>query len=430
MTEIIPGLQGSIPSNSKKGIPFVAVRKKVAACAKHDVGDGGATKGINENNTVIDWHGLFSIHMPGYYNAIINGVSTVMISYCSWNGVKMHGNYNLITGFLKDTLKFRGNLSILSSRTELFGFVISDWQGLDRITSLPLANYSYSIQLGIHASIDMVSSFDIEITHSLTCCGFHQEQLTRFMNDLTFQVKNNIIPMSRINDAVKRILRVKFQMGLFENPLADTSLVHELGSKPVLPLPQRANKILVAGRHADNLGYQSGGWTIEWQGLDGNNLTEAIKKTVDPKTKLVYKENPNTKYVKSNKFSYAIVVVGEQPYAETFGDGMNLTISYPGSGTITNVCVALKCVVVAISDRPVLIKPYLACIDALVAAWLPGTEGQGVADALFGDYAFTGKLPRAWFKSVDQLPTNVGDPHYDSLFPFGFGLATAPNKGH
>jgi len=109
---------------------------------------------------------------------------------------------------------------------------------------------------------------------------------------------------------------------------------------------------------------------------------------------------------------------------------MNLTISYPGYETITNVCVALKCVVVVISGRPVLIKPYLAHIDALVAAWLPGTEGQGVADALFGDYGFTGKLPRTWFKSVDQLPMNVGDPHYDPLFPFGFGLATEPSKGH
>lgn len=433
MTAIIPGLQGEIPINSRKGIPYVAGTNKVAACAKHYVGDGGTTKGINENNTVIDWHGLVSVHMPGYYNAIINGVSTVMISYSSWNGVKMHANYDLITGFLKNTLKFRG-------------FVISDWQGLDRITSPPHANYSYSVQLGIHAGIDMVMV---------------PYNYTEFIDDLTYQVKNNIIPLSRIDDAVKRILRVKFQMGLFEKPIADTSFVHELGSqehrelareavrkslvllkngapgeKPVLPLPKKAHKILVAGSHADNLGYQCGGWTIQWQGLSGNNLTEgttiltAIKNTVDPKTEVVFQENPNNHYVRSNKFSYAIVIVGEHPYAETFGDSMNLSIIDPGYKTITNVCGAIKCVVVVISGRPVVMEPYVAHMDALVAAWLPGTEGQGVADVLFGDYGFTGKLSRTWFKTVDQLPMNVGDPHYDPLFPFGFGLTTDPTKNY
>ncbi|XP_021721273.1 uncharacterized protein LOC110688825 [Chenopodium quinoa] len=433
MTEIIPGLQGEIPHNSRKGVPFVGGQNKVAACAKHYVGDGGTTDGINENNTVIDFHGLLSTHMPGYYNAIISGVSTVMVSYSSWNGVKMHSNYNLITGFLKNTLKFRG-------------FVISDWQGLDRITSPPHADYPKSVLEGIHAGIDMIMV---------------PYNYTEFISNLTSLVKDNQIPMSRIDDAVHRILRVKFQMGLFEYPLADNSQVHQLGSKehreiareavrkslvllkngqegdkPMLPLPKKAPKILVAGSHADNLGNQCGGWTIEWQGLSGNNLTEgttiltAIKSTVDPKTKVVYKENPDSNFVKSNKFSYAIVVVGEPPYAETFGDSMNLTIADPGYSTIKNVCGAVKCVVIVISGRPVVIEPYVSKMNALVAAWLPGTEGQGVADVLFGDYGFTGKSPRTWFKSVDQLPMNVGDPHYDPLFPFGFGLTTKPSKGY
>ncbi|KAL9303846.1 hypothetical protein ACSQ67_021109 [Phaseolus vulgaris] len=154
-------------------------------------------------------------------------------------------------------------------------------------------------------------------------------------------------------------------------------------------LKDRASKILVAGSHADNLGYQCGGWTIEWQGVTGNNVTtgttilSAIKNTVHNDTEVVYKENPSLNYVKSNNFSYAIVVVGEKPYAET---------------------------------------------KALVAAWLPGTEGSGVTDVLFGDYGFRGKLPRTWFKTVDQLPMNVGDSHYDPLFPFGFGLKTKPHK--
>ncbi|KAA8516875.1 hypothetical protein F0562_017307 [Nyssa sinensis] len=433
MTEIIPGLQGEVPANSPKGVPFVGGKIKVAACAKHYLGDGGTTEGINENNTVISRHGLLSIHMPAYYNSIIKGVATVMISYSSWNGIKMHANHELITGFLKNTLRFRG-------------FVISDWEGLDRITSPPHANYSYSVETGIHAGIDMIM-----IPYNYT----------EFIDVLTFQVKNKIIPMSRIDDAVKRILRVKFIMGLFENPLADLSLTKYLGSqehrelareavrkslvllkngesadKPLLPLPKKASKILVAGSHADDLGNQCGGWTIEWQGLSGNNLTigttilKAIKNTVDPTTEVVFKENPDANFVESNKFSYAIVVVGEPPYSETFGDNLSLTIPEPGPSTITNVCGYVKCVVIIISGRPVVIQPYLSTIDALVAAWLPGTEGQGVADVLFGDYGFTGKLSRTWFKTVDQLPMNVGDPHYDPLFPFGFGLTTKPSKAN
>lgn len=431
MTEIVSGLQGDIPANSPKGVPFVAGKTKVAACAKHYVGDGGTTKGINENNTQISRHGLLSIHMPGYYNSIIKGVSTVMVSYSSWNGVKMHANHDMVTVFLKNTLRFRG-------------FVISDWEGIDRITSPPHANYSYSIQAGISAGIDMIM---VPNTYK------------EFIDGLTSHVKNEVIPMSRIDDAVKRILRVKFTMGLFENPLADNSLVDELGSqehrelareavrkslvllkngesaaKPLLPLPKKATKILVAGSHADNLGYQCGGWTIEWQGLGGNNLTSgttiltAIKNTVDPSTEVVYKENPDADFVKSNNFSYAIVVVGEPPYAETFGDSLNLTISEPGPSTIQNVCGAVKCVTVIISGRPVVIQPYVSLMDALVAAWLPGSEGQGVADVLFGDYGFTGTLSRTWFKTVDQLPMNIGDKHYDPLFPFGFGLTTKPTK--
>lgn len=154
----------------------------------------------------------------------------------------------------------------------------------------------------------------------------------------------------------------------------------------------------------------------------------AIKNTVDSKTNVVFRKNPGPGYVKKNKFSYAIVVVGEVPYAETRGDSLNLTLPRPGPHIIKNVCASVKCVVVLITGRPVVIQPYIAQIDALVAAWLPGTEGQGVADVLFGDYGFTGKLPRTWFKTVDQLPMNVGDPHYDPLFPFGFGLTTQPIK--
>ncbi|TMW94947.1 hypothetical protein EJD97_009595, partial [Solanum chilense] len=431
MTEIIPGLQGDVPANSSKGVPFVAGKSKVVACAKHYVADGGTERGIDENNTEINRTSLYGIHMPAYYDSIIKGVSTVMISYSSLNGEKMHTNRDLVTHFLKDNLKFRG-------------FIISDSEGLDRITSPPDANYTYSVQAGILAGIDMVMI---------------PNNYAEFIGNLTLLVKDNIIPMSRIDDAVERILRVKFILDLFEDPLADLSLVNQLGSQehrelareavrkslvllkngkitsqPLLPLPKKAPKILVAGTHADNLGYQCGGWTNQWQGVSGNNfivgttILSAIKKTVNPSTEVVYQLNPDANFVKSNKFDYAIVVVGEVPYAEMLGDSSNLTIPEPGPSTINNVCGAVKCVVVIISGRPVVLEPYVDKIDGLVAAWLPGTEGQGVADVLFGDYGFTGKLARTWFKSVDQLPMNVGDPHYDPLFPFGFGLTTQPLK--
>ncbi|WOK98492.1 hypothetical protein Cni_G07204 [Canna indica] len=433
MTEIISGLQGDIPANSPKGVPFVAGRRKVAACAKHYVGDGGTNKGINGNNTIISDHGLLSIHMPPYYSSVIKGISTVMISYSSWNGVKMHANHHLITDFLKNKLRFRG-------------FVITDWRGIDMITTPPHANYNYSIFAGISAGIDMIM---IPYTYK------------EFIKTLTYQVKNNIIPMSRIDDAVRRILRVKFTMGLFENPYTDLSLANQLGKKehrdlaretvrkslvllkngksasdPMLPLPKKASKILVAGTHADNLGNQCGGWTITWQGFSGNDLTigttilDGIKSTVDSSTQVIYSKNPDADFVKHNMLSYAIVVVGEKPYAEGRGDNLNLTLPDPGPSVIQNVCSNVKCVVIIISGRPLVIEPYIGMIDALVAAWLPGSEGQGVADVLFGDYGFSGKSPRTWFKYVDQLPMNFGDPHYDPLYPYGFGLTTVPVKAN
>ncbi|KAJ0817783.1 putative glucan 1,3-beta-glucosidase [Helianthus annuus] len=430
MTEIIPGLQGEITDDSKLGAPFVNGQQKVAACAKHYLGDGGTHLGTNEGNTILDSKKLFSIHMPAYNDSVIKGVATIMTSYSSWNGLKMHANRNLVTGYLKNKLKFKG-------------FVISDWQGIDRITDPPHANYTYSILSGINAGIDM---FMIPYNY------------TEFIDGLTYLVENKFVPMSRIDDAVERILRVKFTMGLFENPLADSSMTKYLGhqehrdlareavrktlvllkngkssTKPLLPLPKRASKILVAGSHANNIGYQCGGWTIEWQGVSGNvthgtTILSAVQKAVDPNTQVIYNENPNQDYLKSNSFDFAIIVVGEPPYAETFGDNSNLTIHEPGPSTIKNVCGSVKCVVVLITGRPVVVQPFVDTIDALVAAWLPGTEGQGVTDVLFGDYGFTGKLARTWFKSVDQLPMNVGDPHYDPLYPFGFGLTTDPTK--
>ncbi|QCD97369.1 beta-glucosidase [Vigna unguiculata] len=392
MTEIIPGLQGDIPDNLPKGVPFISGKEKVIGSAKHYVGDGGTVDGINEHNTVIDRDGLMKIHMPPYLTSINKGVASIMVSYSSWNGVKMHAHHDLITSFLKNTLHFKG-------------FVISDFKGIDRITTPHRANMTYSIEAGVSAGIDMF---------------MYPKLYTEFIDGLSMLVKSERIPMSRIDDAEHRNLAreaVRKSMVLLKNG--------ESVDKPLLPLPKKAPKILVAGIHADNLGYQCGGWTIQWQGVSGNNLLEgttilnAVKNTVDPETTVIYKEKPDAEFVKSNEFSYGIVVVGEPPYAETHGDNMKLEIPDPAPEIIRNVCGTTKCVVIVISGRPLVIEPYVGMVDAVVAAWLPGSEGQGVADVIYGDYGFTGKLPRTWFKSVDQLPMNVGDPHYDPLFPFG-----------
>ncbi|KAM0997022.1 hypothetical protein TB1_006343 [Malus domestica] len=430
MSELVIGLQGEIPAGSPKGVPYVGGPDKVAASAKHFVGDGGTTNGINENNTVIDWQGLFEIHMPGYIESIAKGVSTVMVSYSSWNGVKMHANYELITKYLKDTLNFKG-------------VVISDWLGVDKISNPPMTNYSNSLLLSIQAGLDMIM-----IPHNYTF----------FVKFLTNHVNENRIPMSRIDDAVRRILSLKFMMGLFEKPMGSYEYIPWLGCQahrdlgreavrkslvllkngktpndaPMLPLPRTAKRILVAGTHANNLGYQCGGWSLTWQGVSGNNHTVgttilgAITKAVNETTEIFYSVNPDLELVTLGKFDYAVVAVGELPYAETKGDDSNLTMIEPGPSVIKNICGAVKCVVIVVSGRPIVMEPYISSIDALVAAWLPGTEGQGIADVLYGDYGFTGKLARTWFKRVDQLPMNVGDKDYDPLFPYGFGLTTQP----
>ncbi|KAL3687101.1 hypothetical protein R1sor_013410 [Riccia sorocarpa] len=420
MTDVIYGLQGVGPP----GLPFVAGRSKVAACAKHYVGDGGTRKGINANNTILSFEDLVKIHMVPYFDAIAKGVSTIMISYSSWNGVKMHANRFLITDVLKGKLRFKG-------------FVISDYQGIDQITTPPDANYTYSVLASINAGIDMVM---VPMDYK------------GFLSNLTSLVNSGFVPMKRIDDAVRRILRVKFSMGLFEHPLAERSYLHHFGvqgnkdvareavrkslvllkngkdkSQPFLPLSKKATKILVAGTHADSIGLQCGGWTISWQGspndtTKGTTILHAIKTAVSKPTRVLHKASPERGYAARSKADFAVVVVGEPPYAEGRGDNQNLTIPAEGLRTIKNVCPEVKCLVILISGRPLVVQPYLHLMEAFVAAWLPGTQGKGITDVIFGDYEFVGKLSRTWFRSVDQLPMNVGDAEYDPLFPFGYGL--------
>ena len=438
MTEsIMDGLQGNAP--------YVAdFKTKLAGCAKHFVGDGGTINGINENNTVVDNATLFNVHMPPFELAVKKGIASIMASYSSLNGVKMHANKAMLTDYLKDTLKFQG-------------FVISDWFGIDKITTPQKANYTYSIEASINAGIDMVMV---------------PWEYKEFLEKLTNLVNGGYIPMSRIDDAVRRVLRVKFSLGLFENPFAEGStLATEFGSEEhrevareavrksmvllkngktdndkIVPLPKKVKKIVVAGAHANNMGWQCGGFTLTWQGFNGTGenigrnkamhiptgktrgttILEGIMKTVDPTTQVVYVEEPNQDTAKLHADAdYTVVVVGESPYAETNGDSTTLNITAPGPDTISHTCGSgMKCVVVLVTGRPLMIEAYIDFIDAIAVAWLPGTEGQGVADVLFGDHPFTGTLPRTWMKSVAQLPMNVGDSNYDPLFPFGFGITT------
>ncbi|KAI5073455.1 hypothetical protein GOP47_0011468 [Adiantum capillus-veneris] len=427
----IYGLQGSPPLNHPANQPYAGkpnFSDSVVACAKHYVGDGGTVRGIDENNTILSYQQLQDIHLKPYYSAIASGVSTIMISYSSWNGVKMSANKDLITDVLKKEMGFNG-------------FTISDWEALDRITDPPGANYTYSVDVALNAGIDMVMvpyNYDNFISTTLSL------------------VNSGHISKNRIDDAVQRILRVKFLAGLFEKPMADRTFQDKLGSKEhrdlareavrkslvlllngegkkVLPLSKEASKILVAGTHAHDIGLQCGGWTGTWQGMSGNNVTvgttilEGIRgKLGKGEQEVVYKKMPTRQEVDSGDYEYAIVVVGEKPYAEFFGDDKELEIPEEGVETIKNVCQNVICVVVLVSGRPLVVaKPWLKDIDALVAAWLPGSEaGPGIADVLFGDYDFQGKLPRTWFRSIDQLPMNVGDSHYYPLFPFGYGLTT------
>lgn len=318
------------------------------------------------------------------------------------------------------------------------GFLISDWEGIDRLTWPHGSNYRYCIAASVSAGIDMIM-----VPH----------RYEKFIEDLIYLVESGEIPMSRIDDAVRRILRVKFIAGLFEKPFSCRSLTGivrckehlELAreavrkslvllkngkdsKKPFLPLDKKAKRILVSGQHADDIGYQCGGWTITWYGgsgrtTAGTSILEAIKGAVGEKTEVIYEPHPSEETFANTDFTFAVVVVGEVAYAEILGDRSQLNIPLGGAEFINFVASKVPTVVVVISGRPLVFEQDLMDkIDALVAAWLPGTEGGGVADVLFGDYDFKGVLPVTWFKEVSQLPMNADHPSCDPLFPLGFGL--------
>lgn len=385
----------------------------ILACAKHFLADGGTINGIDQGDVAASEADIRRIHLPGYDYAVKAGVGSVMISFSSINGQKMHGSYHWITDVLKGELNFKG-------------FVVSDWGGIDQLPG----DYKTKLETAINSGIDMVM-----LPYDYKNFSISMKQL----------VAENRIPVSRIDDAVRRIIKIKTQLGLFEHPYSDRSLLAKVGSPEhriiardavkqslvllkndsnFLPLKKNATKIFVAGKSADDIGIQCGGWTISWQGSEGNitqgtTIFQAVKKAVSPATQVTYSIDGSG----ANGYDFAIVVIGEKPYAEGSGDRTDLGITASDLSVIQKIKLSgIPFVTILISGRPMILGNVLNDSNALIAAWLPGTEGDGVADVLFGDYKPTGKLPHSWPKSMSQIPINLGDTNYDPLFPFGFGL--------
>ncbi|QKW40762.1 glycoside hydrolase family 3 C-terminal domain-containing protein [Actinomadura sp. NAK00032] len=406
MTTVIDGLQGD-----ELGGPT-----SVLATAKHYVGDGGTEGGDDRGDVRLPEKELRAVHLPPFQAAVKRGVGSVMISYSSWNGLKMHQNKYLITDVLKGELGFGG-------------FVVSDYNGIDEIDGKPGFTKD-EVAAAINAGIDMVMV---------------PTEWRRFIDYLRDEVKNGDVPMERIDDANRRILTKKFELGLFEQPMADRSYLKTVGSAAHRALARRAvaesqvllkndddvlpldddDKVFVAGRSADDIGMQSGGWTITWQGkpgpiTPGTTILDGIRKAADPDATVTYSKDGTGI---DPSYDAAIAVVGETPYAEYHGDRTDgLGLDDADLKTIDRLRGAgVPVIVVLVSGRPLDVAEDLPKWDALVAAWLPGTEGRGVADVLYGDADPRGKLPVTWMRGGDQEPINRGDGK-KPLFPFGYGL--------
>jgi beta-glucosidase len=397
------------------------------ACVKHYLGDGGTTNGKDQGNTEVNEMTLRTVHLPGYVEGIKAGALSMMPSYSSWNGVKMHGNKYLLTDVLKKELGFNG-------------FLVSDWAAIDQLDT----NYQAAIEKSVNAGLDMAM---IPNGHG------QKNNYIDFITMLKDLVKKKKVPMSRIDDAVKRILTVKYMMNLSGSLTHNQELLMKVGSPEhreiardavrqslvllkndnnILPLAKTGKKYHVAGAWADSIGAQCGGWTIGWQGSSGNvisggtTIMQAIKNAAGSGSKIGYSVDGSG----ADSTDIGIVIVGEQPYAEMFGDRDDLTLSATDIAAVNTLkSKGIPVVVILLSGRPMIIDAALAKSTAFVAAWLPGTEGQGVADVLFGDYAPTGKLPHSWPRTMSQVPINIGDSVYEPLFPYGYGLTyAAPAK--
>ncbi|MEO0527497.1 MAG: glycoside hydrolase family 3 N-terminal domain-containing protein [Bacteroidota bacterium] len=392
-------------------------KSSVMATAKHFIGDGATNYGEEGGETILNMEQVEERLLPPYKVAVDEGVGSIMASFNTLSDKAMHAHKELITGLLKNTLKFDG-------------IMLSDWKGYSRFGEADIIN----------AGIDMVMAVDGD--------------LDLFQQELKKAVENNDVSEERINDAVRRILRQKYRLGLFKNPFPDANLIGKIGmpehrdvarqavreslvllknTNSILPLNKNTSKIVVVGEHANSTGLQSGGWTINWQGTvenyeGGTTILQGIEKIAQGE--VIYDKHA-TKIPEDAEV--AIIVVGEPPYAEFFGDigheSNNLTLTltqehqnYINSYSTKNIPIIL----ILISGRPMVLTKQIEQSTAFVAAWLPGSEGDGIAEVLFGNYNFKGKLPHSWPKSLSDFEGIYGPNFWDNsitpLFPIEYGL--------
>jgi beta-glucosidase len=406
------------------------------ATPKHFIGDGATLWGssrtenyeLDQGNMQVPESVLREMYLPPYQSAVDAGALNVMASFSSWKGFKMHAQQPLLTDLLKDELGFNG-------------FIVSDWQGMDQIHP---DDYFASIVTSVNAGVDM---------------NMVPYDYVTFIETMKQAVNNGDIPESRVDEAVRRILRVKFSLGLFEQPMPDPkyqatvrsrehlelarqavreSVVLLTNTDNILPLSKDTPVIFVAGEGANDIGLQSGGWTLEWQGRTGNDnegttLFSAIRAAVKSGTRVEFNREADFSEFKDEDGNplvadVGIVILAEKPYAEGVGDRADISLSENEVRLLEDTKKhSRNIIVILLSGRPRVITGQVAMADAWVAAWWPGTEGSGVADVLFGDHPFTGKTAYSWPRSNEQLPINVNNSGDKTgcdapLFPFGYGL--------
>ncbi|WP_433143316.1 glycoside hydrolase family 3 protein [Actinomadura nitritigenes] len=404
----------------------------VLATAKHYAGDGDTKYGsstsgtytIDQGVTITDRAHFNKIDLAPYVPAVRKyHVGSIMPSFSSvdWtedgvgNPVKMSASKELLTDVLKKKIGFDG-------------FLISDWEAIHQLPG----DYAAQVRTAVNAGMDMF---------------MEPYSAPQFEQTLLAEVKAGRVATSRIDDAVARILKAKFELGLFEHPYTDRTNIKSVGSPAhravarqavaesqvllknsgrVLPL-KKSQRIYVAGVNANDMGNQAGGWTVTWQGASGNTIpgTTILQGIKQNAKNVTYSADASAPTAGSD---VGVVVVGETPYAEGVGDvgnGHTLNLSDADKANIDKVCSAIeKCVVLDVAGRPQIVTDELPKMDAFVMSWLPGSEGAGVSDTLFGNRPYTGRLSYTWPRSESQEPINVGDKNYDPLFPYGYGLRT------
>ena len=420
-----PTIAGELGAAAVRGYQTADLSNPLAvlASAKHYVGDGGTAFGtgdfenaaLDQGDMQVSEDELREIHLPPFYSVIEANTGTIMPSYSSWNGEKLHGHEYLLTTVLKEEMGYEG-------------FLISDYNGIQQVHP----DFKTAVGMSINAGMDM---------------AMMPNDFREFIEALTELVEEGEVPMTRIDDAVRRILRIKFAMGLMEEDaqlMADPALLDRFGSPEhrevarqavreslvllsnegsVLPLAKDLARIHVAGKSADDIGNQSGGWTIEWLGASGNVTTggttilEAIRNTVGPDTEVTFSLDGSG----ADGADVVIVVIGETPYAEGYGDVDDLALAAEDIAAVEAASASgAPVVTILISGRPMILGETLDRSAAFIAAWLPGTEGTGVTDILFGDYAPTGKLSFTWPRSMEQVPLGAGIDN--PLYEWGYGL--------